>query len=107
MKVRSRCLLHTLLGILLTLDNLDRADAYLFLPYWPLFLIVIVQDRENTVPATFAIAVRRAAAALHHYSGALLHLPLWPVVLILAGLAILARAFGFRSSAFAVESDSQ
>jgi predicted membrane protein len=100
----------TLLGILLTLDNLDLADADRFLPYWPLFLIAIglmkLQDRDNRIPAIFAIA-----------GGALLLLfttdwvrfsifDLWPVALILAGLAILAHAFGFRPSAITAGSDS-
>ena len=100
----------TLLGILLTLDNLDLIDADRFLAYWPLFLIAIgllkLQDRDNRIPAIFAIA-----------AGALLLLfttdwvsfsifDLWPVALILAGLAILAHAFGFRPSAITANSDS-
>ena len=96
----------TLLGILLTLDNLDLANADRFLPYWPLFLIVIglmkLPKRDSRVPAVIAIVI-----------GALL-LPdvfrfsifdLWPVALILAGLAILAHAFGFRPSAIRTGSD--
>ncbi|MEA2338713.1 MAG: hypothetical protein QOE82_2720 [Thermoanaerobaculia bacterium] len=100
----------TLLGILLTLDNFDLADADRFLPYWPVFLIAIglmkLQDRDNRIPAIFAIA-----------AGALLLLfttdwvtfsifDLWPVALILAGLAIMARAFGFRTDALTSGSDS-
>jgi predicted membrane protein len=99
----------TLLGILLTLDNLDLADADRFLPYWPLFLIAIglmkLQDRDNRIPATFAIA---AGALLLLFTTDWVRFSifdLWPVALILAGLAILARAFGFRP-AITVGSDS-
>jgi predicted membrane protein len=100
----------TLLGILLTLDNLDLADADRFLPYWPLFLIVIglmkLQDRGNRIPAIFAIA---AGALLLLFTTDWVRFSifdLWPVVLILAGLAILAKAFGFRAPVLAAASDS-
>jgi predicted membrane protein len=100
----------TLLGILLTLDNLDLTDADRFLPYWPLFLIVIglmkLQDRDNRIPAGFAIA---AGALLLLFTTDWVRFSifdLWPVALILAGLAILARAFGFRPSAISAGSDS-
>jgi predicted membrane protein len=100
----------TLLGILLTLDNLDLADADRFLPYWPLFLIAIgllkLQDRDNRILAIFAIA---AGALLLLFTTDWVRFnifDLWPVALILAGLAILAHAFGFRPSAITVGSDS-
>jgi len=100
----------TLLGILLTLDNLDLADADRFLPYWPLFLIAVglmkLQDRDDRIPAIFAIA---AGALLLLFTTDWVRFSifdLWPVALILAGLAILAHAFGFRPSAIAVGSDS-
>jgi predicted membrane protein len=100
----------TLLGILLTLDNLDLADADRFLPYWPLFLIAIglmkLQDRDNRIPAVFAIA---AGALLLLFTTDWVRFSifdLWPVALILAGLAILAHAFGFRPAAISTGSDS-
>jgi predicted membrane protein len=100
----------TLLGILLTLDNFDIANADRFLPYWPLFLIAIgllkLQDRDNRIPAVFAIA---AGALLLLFTTDWVRFSifdLWPVALILAGLAILAHAFGFRPSAIPVGSDS-
>jgi predicted membrane protein len=100
----------TLLGILLTLDNFDIANADRFLPYWPLFLIAIgllkLQDRDNRIPAIFAIA---AGALLLLFTTDWVRFSifdLWPVALILAGLAILAHAFGFRPSAIPVGSDS-
>src|SRR3954469_5673678 len=100
----------TLLGILLTLDNLDLADADRFLPYWPLFLIAIgllkLQDRDNRIPAIFAIA---AGALLLLFTTDWVRFSifdLWPVALILAGLAILAHAFGFRPPAIEAGSDT-
>jgi predicted membrane protein len=100
----------TLLGLLLTLDNLDLADADRFLPYWPVFLIAIglmkLQDRDNRIPAVFAIA---AGALLLLFTTDWVRFSifdLWPVALILAGLAIVAHAFGFRAPALAVGSDS-
>jgi len=100
----------TLLGILLTLDNLDLIDADRFLAYWPLFLIAIgllkLQDRDNRIPAIFAIA---AGALLLLFTTDWVRFSifdLWPVALILAGLAILAHAFGFRPSAMPAASDS-
>jgi len=100
----------TLLGILLTLDNLDLADADRFLPYWPLFLIAIglmkLRDRDNRIPAIFAIA---AGALLLLFTTDWVRFSifdLWPVALIVAGLAILAKAFGFRVPALAAQSDS-
>jgi predicted membrane protein len=100
----------TLLGILLTLDNFDLADADRFLPYWPLFLIIIglmkLRDRDNRIPAFFAIA---AGALLLLFTTDWVRFSifdLWPVALILAGLAIVAHAFGFRAPAMAAGSDS-
>ena len=100
----------TLLGILLTLDNLDLADADRFLPYWPLFLIAIglmkLRDRDNRIPAVFAIA---AGALLLLFTTDWVRFSifdLWPVALIVTGLAILAKAFGFRVPALAAQSDS-
>jgi hypothetical protein len=100
----------TLLGVLLTLDNFDLADADRFLPYWPLLLIAIgllkLQDRDSRIPAGFAIA---AGALLLLFTTDWVHVSifdLWPVALILAGLAILAHAFGFRPSEISSGSDS-
>jgi hypothetical protein len=100
----------TLLGILLTLDNFDLADADRFLPYWPVLLIAIgllkLQDRDSRIPAGFAIG---AGALLLLFTTDWVRFSifdLWPVALILAGLAILAHAFGFRPPAIRTGSDS-
>lgn len=100
----------TLLGILLTLANFGFADADRYLPYWPLFLIAIgllkLQDRDNRIPAVFFIA---AGALLLLFTTDWVRFSifdLWPVALIVAGLAIVAHAFGFRAPALAAGSDS-
>jgi len=97
----------TLLGILLTLDNLDLVDADRFLRWWPLILIAIglmkLQKRDSRVAALIVIAI--GALLLPDVLGFSIF-DLWPVVLILAGLAILAHAFGFRASAITTGSDS-
>jgi predicted membrane protein len=100
----------TLLGILLTLDNFGIADADRFLPYWPLLLIAIgllkLQDRDSRIPAVFALS---AGALLLLFTTDWVRFSifdLWPVALILAGLAFVAHAFGFRAPALAAGSDS-
>src|SRR5437764_11643079 len=49
----------TLLGVLLTLDNLDLANADAILPYWPLVLVAIgilkFQERRSRTFAVIAI----------------------------------------------------
>jgi hypothetical protein len=88
-----------LLGIVLTLDNFDLADADRFLPYWPVFLIIIglmkLQDSDNRAPGVLAIVV---GALLLPDWGRFSIFDLWPVILIVGGLAIVAHAFGFRAS---------
>lgn len=91
----------TLLGVLLTLDNLDLAYADDILPYWPLVLVAIgilkFQERRSR---TFAVIAIVAGALLVVFNIGFLSFSifdLWPVILILAGLAIVARAFGARA----------
>jgi hypothetical protein len=92
----------TLLGVLLTLDNLDLADADRFLPYWPVVLIAIgilkFQDRRSR---TFAILGIGVGALLIVFNNDWLRFSIfdfWPIALIFAGLGMVARAFGFRLS---------
>ncbi len=100
----------TLVGVLLTLDNLDLANADQFLPYWPVVLIAIgilkFQDRRSR---TFAIIAIVAGALLTIFNIGFLSFSifdLWPVFLILAGLGIVAHAFGFRVPTLTNESTS-
>jgi len=100
----------TLLGVVLTLDNLDLADADQLLPWWPLFLVAIgivkFQDRSSRTLGIIAIV---AGAVLTIFNTGFLSFSifdLWPVFLIVAGLAIVARAFGFQTPALAGASSS-
>lgn len=100
----------TLLGVLLTLDNLDLADADRFLPYWPVVLIAIgvlkLQDRRSR---TFAILAIGIGALLIVFNTGWLEFSIfdfWPIALIFAGLGIVARAFGFRAPELSSESSS-
>lgn len=90
----------TLLGVLLTLDNLDLADAERYLPFWPVVLIAIgilkLQDRRKR---TFAVAAIGVGALLIVFNTGWMRFSIfdfWPIALIFAGLGIVARAFGFR-----------
>ncbi len=83
----------TLLGVLLTLDNLDLADADRFLPYWPVVLIAIgilkLRDRRSRTFAVLAIVVGALFLTdLFRFS----IFDYWPIALIFAGLALVARA---------------
>ena len=89
----------TLLGVLLTLDNLDLADADQILPYWPVFLIAIgilkLRERRSRTFAVMAIAVGALFLTdLFRFS----IFDFWPMILVFAGLVLVARAFGFRVS---------
>jgi len=100
----------TLLGVVLTLDNLDLTDADQILAWWPLFLVAIgiikFQERRSR---TFAVIAIVAGALLTIVNTGLLSFSifdLWPVLLILAGLGIVARAFGFQTPKLTGESSS-
>lgn len=97
----------TLLGVLLTLDNLDLANADQILPYWPVVLIAIgilkFQDRRIR---TLAILMIGVGALLIVFNNDWLRFSIfdfWPIALIFAGLGMIARAFGYRPSALSNE----
>ncbi|HEX7678796.1 MAG TPA: DUF5668 domain-containing protein [Thermoanaerobaculia bacterium] len=103
-------LFFTLLGVVLTLDNLDLADADRILPYWPVVLIAIgilkFQDLRNK---TLPILLIGGGALLIVSNNDWLRFSIfdfWPIALILGGLGIVARAFGFRVSHLSGESSS-
>ncbi|HSY48527.1 MAG TPA: DUF5668 domain-containing protein [Thermoanaerobaculia bacterium] len=92
----------TLLGVLLTLDNLDLAEADRFLPFWPVVLVAIgilkFWERRNR---TLAILLIGAGAVLIVFNTGWLPFSIfdfWPIALIFAGLGIVARAFRSRDS---------
>ncbi len=99
-----------LLGVLLTLDNFDLADADRFLPWWPVVLVVIgaikVQDRSTRIPAALALVVGTLLLLFNSGWVRLSVFDFWPIALILAGLAVVAHAFGVRAPGFSGGSGS-
>ena len=91
----------TLLGVLLTLDNLDLVDADRFLPFWPVVLIAIgilkLQDRRSRIPAVIAIAAGTLLVVFNTGWLSFSIFDFWPIALIFAGVVIVAHAFGFRA----------
>jgi predicted membrane protein len=89
-----------ILGVLLTLDNLDLIDADRYLAYWPLALIAIgilkFQDAGHRVLGAFVIGIGALNLLSNTVDFRFSIFDLWPVALILAGIGIVAHAFGFR-----------
>jgi predicted membrane protein len=100
----------TLLGVLLTLDNLDLIYADSILAYWPLVLVAIgVLKLQNRRSRTFAILAIVAGVLLVVFNTGFISVSifdLWPVVLILAGLGVVAHAFGLRAPSLTSDSAS-
>jgi len=98
----------TVLGVLLTLDNLDLLDADRFLPFWPVVFIAIgilkFQDRRSRMMAILAIGIGALLIVFNNDWLQFSIFDFWPVVLILAGLGIVAHAFGFRAPDISGES---
>lgn len=91
----------TLLGVVLTLDNLDLVNGDRILPYWPVVLIAIgilkFQNRRTRTLGLFGVGI---GALLIVFNTDLLPFSIfdfWPIALIFAGLGIVARAFGVRT----------
>lgn len=88
----------TLLGVLLTLDNLDIIDAGRVLRFWPVVLIVIGLMNLNHVGrrglsiVAIALGTLMVAARAHLIRFSLFDL--WPLVLIGFGVVIVLRALG-------------
>jgi len=90
----------TILGVVLTLDNLDLIDADRFLVYWPLVIVAVgilkFQDRRTRLPAAWAIGVGTLMVLYNIEWLNFSVFDLWPIALVIAGIAIVAHAFGFR-----------
>ncbi|HKO55700.1 MAG TPA: DUF5668 domain-containing protein [Thermoanaerobaculia bacterium] len=86
----------TLLGVLLTLDNLGVPDAGRLLRYWPLALIAIgvLLWRESRGVAVIATTIGALLLALNARWIRFSIFDLWPVILIGVGLVIVLRALG-------------
>lgn len=91
----------TVLGVLLTLDNLDIIDAGRVLRFWPVVLIVIGvmnlnhAGRRGLSIVAIALGAFMVAARAHLFRFSLFDL--WPLILIGAGVVIVLRALGVSS----------
>src|SRR5689334_9956893 len=87
-------------GLLLAADNLGLLRAWDYLRFWPavILLIGLYKIWEPGRQVVGAILVVIGASLLAQNAG-WLHLSifdLWPLALIVAGVAVIARAFGFE-----------
>jgi len=88
----------TLLGVLLTLDNLDIIEADRVLRFWPVVLIVVGlmnlnhAGRRGLSIVAIALGTLMVAARAHLVRFSLFDL--WPLILVGAGLVIVLRALG-------------
>lgn len=90
-------------GVLLTLDNLRILSGHQYLKYWPAVLIVIGVLKLGDVSARgLSLALIAAGSLLLIWTTRWVRFSLfdlWPLVFIVAGLVIVAQAFGVRPSA--------
>ena len=92
----------TILGVLLTLENLDLFDAGRVLRYWPVVLIVIglmnVGHAGRRGLSIVAIAAGTLMVAARAHLLRFSFFDLWPLVVIGIGVVIVLRALGVESS---------
>ena len=93
----------TILGVLLTLDNLDLFDAGRALRWWPVVLIVFglmnLGDAARRGVASVAIVAGAALLAMRAHWIHFSFWNIWPVVLIIIGAVIILRALGVSAPA--------
>jgi predicted membrane protein len=90
----------TVVGVLLTLDNLRIFSGHQYLKYWPAVLIVIGLLKLGDVSARgLSIALIAAGSLLLTWTTRWVRFSifdLWPLVFIVAGIVIVAQSFGVR-----------
>lgn len=90
------------LGVLLTLDNLRVLSAHQYLKYWPAVLILIGLLKLGDASARgIALASVVAGSLLLVWTTRWVRFSLfdlWPVLVIAAGIVIVAQSFGVRPS---------
>lgn len=87
----------TLLGVILTLDNLNVIDGDDYLVWWPAVLVVIGLVRLGSGARVLPVLLILAGVWLTAYNLEVVDvtlLDLWPVILIGVGMAMVARALG-------------
>jgi hypothetical protein len=90
----------TILGVLLTLDNLDVVEAGRILRYWPVVLIayglINLGDAGRRGLASASIVIGALLLALKTHLLRFSLFDLWPVLLIAIGAVIVLRALGVQ-----------
>jgi len=87
-------------GLLMTADNLDLLDASRYLRFWPVVLLVVglikLADPGRRLLGVILTVV--GASLLANFAGwvPITVFDLWPLLLIAAGIGLVARAFGMR-----------
>lgn len=91
-------LFFAILGLLLTLENLDLFEAGRILRYWPVVLIVFglinLGDASRRGIAAVAVVAGSVLLALKTHWLRFSLFDLWPVLLIVVGAVIVLRALG-------------
>lgn len=89
-----------LAGILLTLDNLEIFDTYRLLAWWPLVLVLIgllkILAKSGRFFGAVLIVFGAWMLALNLHLTRITFFDLWPLIFVLAGGAMVARAFGWN-----------
>lgn len=92
-----------ILGLLLTLENLDLFEAGRVLRYWPVVLIVFglinLGEASRRGVASAAIVIGSMLLALRAHWLRFSLFDLWPVLLIAVGAIIVLRALGIQAPA--------
>jgi predicted membrane protein len=96
-------LFFMVLGVLMAADNLDLIDAATVLRYWPVVILLIgletLMDRGRRLAGAIMTLI---GASLLAYNAGWIHFSifdLWPLLLIVAGIAMVTRSLGVRAAA--------
>jgi len=92
-------------GLFALLDNLHLFDSHLVQPFWPLVFVALgalkLSQARHPNHFVFGGALVVVGAGMTLQNLGLLHFQmrdLWPVVLILVGLNVVTRGYGYRAS---------
>jgi hypothetical protein len=97
-------LFFTVVGVLMTADNLDLFDAWYVLRWWPAVILLVgvlkLADPGRRLVGVIltVLGALLLASNLEWWSWRFSISDLWPLLLIGAGVAMVARAFGVRTS---------
>jgi len=96
-------------GVLMTLANLDLIDADRFLRYWPVVLLLVglvkLADRGRRLGGVILTVIGASLLAENAGWVSVNIFDLWPLLLIAAGIGMVTRSFGFRPGAAGTADD--